>query len=71
MKFSQADIDDLAGRIAESEQHLAQQRARIERQREAGEPTEASERVVRLNEATVALIKKNLAAMRADNNFEN
>ena len=70
MKHSQADIDLALENIAEGEQHIAAQKVKIERQRNAGEPTKASKRVLKLIEAAVKLMKKNLATIRAENKFE-
>jgi hypothetical protein len=70
MKHSRDEIDLATERIAEGEQHIDAQRARIERLRSAGEPTTPSERVLVLVEVVVQMRKGRLATMLAENKLE-
>jgi hypothetical protein len=70
MRHSQDEIDLAAERIADGEQDLAEQRARIERQRAAGEPIGPSEQVLVLLESAVEMMKGRLATMLAENKLE-
>jgi hypothetical protein len=70
MKHSQDELDLAAERIAESEQQIAEQRARIERLRSADEPAVPSERVLALLEVAVEMMKGKLAIMLAENKLE-
>ena len=70
MKHSESEIDLATERVADGEQQIAAQRARIESLRSAGEPTAPSERVLTLLEAAVEMMKGKLAIMLAENKLE-